>query len=108
MNTTDIIHIIGTAAFAVSGYLVGVRKRLDLLGVLIVALLTAIGGGMMRDVLVGRVPLVFTQHSAIITIALTLVAAWLFKLQNQRFFFAGRFARAGGFHHHRRASGADV
>ena len=84
MNTTDIIHIIGTAAFAVSGYLVGVRKRLDLLGVLIVALLTAIGGGMMRDVLVGRVPLVFTQHSAIITIALTLVAAWLFKLQNQR------------------------
>ena len=84
MNATDIIHIIGTAAFAVSGYLVGVRKRLDLLGVLIVALLTAIGGGMMRDVLVGRVPLVFTQHSAIITIALTLVAAWLFKLQNQR------------------------
>lgn len=83
-HATEIIHIIGTAAFAVSGYLVGVRKRLDVLGVLIVALLTAIGGGMMRDVLVGRVPAVFTQNSAIITIGVTLVLAWLFKLQNSK------------------------
>ena len=84
MTTTDIIHIIGTIAFAISGYLVGARKRLDLLGVLIVTLLTAIGGGMMRDVLVSRIPAVFTQHSALITITLTLALAWLFKLQNRQ------------------------
>ena len=84
MNATDVIHIIGTAAFAVSGYLVGVRKRLDALGVLIAALLTAIGGGLMRDVMVGRIPLVFTQNSALITICITLVLAWLLKLQHQQ------------------------
>lgn len=83
-HTTEIIHIIGTAAFAISGYLVGVRKRLDILGVVIVALLTAIGGGMMRDVLVNRTPAVFTQNTALIVISITLLLAWLFKLQNNR------------------------
>lgn len=84
MNTTELIHIIGTAAFAISGYLVGVRKRLDLLGVLIVTLLTAIGGGMLRDVLIGRIPAVFTQHTALITISITLIFAWLLKLQQRQ------------------------
>ena len=49
MNTTDFIQIIGTAAFAISGYLVGYNKRLDVLGVVITALLTAVGGGMIRE-----------------------------------------------------------
>lgn len=84
MTTTDIIHIIGTIAFAISGYLVGVRKRLDLLGVLIVTLLTAIGGGMLRDVLIGRIPAVFVQHTALITLSVTLAFAWLLKLQNRQ------------------------
>ncbi len=84
MNATDLIHIIGTAAFAISGYLVGVRKRLDMLGVLIVSLLTAIGGGMMRDVMVGRIPAVFTQYTALIVIAVTLMLAWLFALQKRK------------------------
>ncbi|MDU5726520.1 MAG: TRIC cation channel family protein, partial [Neisseria sp.] len=46
MTATDFIQIIGTAAFAISGYLVGYNKRLDVLGVVITALLTAVGGGM--------------------------------------------------------------
>lgn len=84
MDTTDLIHITGTAAFAVSGYLVGVRKRLDILGVLIATLLTAIGGGMLRDVLIGHIPAVFTQHTALITITATLILAWLCKLQTRQ------------------------
>ena len=52
MTATDFIQIIGTAAFAISGYLVGYNKRLDVLGVVITALLTAVGGGMIRDGLV--------------------------------------------------------
>ncbi|MDO4777285.1 MAG: trimeric intracellular cation channel family protein [Cardiobacteriaceae bacterium] len=84
MTTTDLIHIIGTAAFAISGYLVGVRKRLDMLGVIIVTLLTAIGGGMLRDVLIGRIPAVFTQHTALIVISVTLAIAWLAKLQQRQ------------------------
>lgn len=84
MNTTEVIHIIGTAAFALSGYLVGVRKRLDMLGVLIAAMLTAVGGGLIRDALVGRIPPVFTQNTAWAVIGITLLLAWLFKLQNSR------------------------
>ena len=84
MTANDLIHIIGTAAFAISGYLVGVRKRLDMLGVLIVTLLTAIGGGMLRDVILGRVPLVFIQHTALIVITITLILAYVLKLQKRQ------------------------
>lgn len=84
MTSTDFIHIIGTAAFAVSGYLVGYGKRLDVLGVVITALLTAVGGGMMRDALVGRIPQVFLQTDALIVVFITLLAAWLLRLQQYR------------------------
>ena len=75
MTTTDFIQIIGTAAFAVSGYLVGYSKRLDVLGVVITALLTAVGGGMMRDALVGRIPQVFLRTDAIGLAAFSITGA---------------------------------
>ncbi|STZ77026.1 trimeric intracellular cation channel family protein [Bergeriella denitrificans] len=82
MTSFDFINIIGTAAFTLAGYLVGVRKRLDMLGVLICALLTATGGGMVRDVLVGRTPMIFVEYAPLAVIAVTLAAAYLFKLQH--------------------------
>ena len=84
MNTTDFIQIIGTAAFAISGYLVGYNKRLDVLGVVITALLTAVGGGMIRDGLVGRIPQVFLQTDALIVVFATLAIAWLVRVQRYR------------------------
>ena len=81
MTTTDFIQIIGTAAFAISGYLVGYNKRLDVLGVVITALLTAVGGGMIRDGLVGRIPQVFLQTDALIVVFATLAIAWLVRVQ---------------------------
>lgn len=84
MSSTEIIGIVGTAAFTVSGYLVGFRKRLDILGVVIVALLTAIGGGMIRDVLVGRIPQVFTHNTALAVIFITLFISWLLRLQHRQ------------------------
>ena len=84
MTTTDFIQIIGTAAFAVSGYLVGYSKRLDVLGVVITALLTAVGGGMMRDALVGHVPQVFRHTDALIVVFATLAIAWLLRVQRYR------------------------
>ena len=77
----QIINIIGTAAFAVSGYLVGYRKRLDILGVIIVALLTAVGGGMMRDALIGHIPVIFKTNSALWTIFITLLISWICHMQ---------------------------
>ncbi|MBV8659013.1 MAG: trimeric intracellular cation channel family protein [Burkholderiales bacterium] len=76
----DWLFLIGTAAFSVSGYLVGVKKRFDLLGVLIVAILTAIGGGAIRDVLLNRTPVVFRDASPVFVIVTTLALAWLFSL----------------------------
>jgi len=51
-----IFDAIGTIAFAIAGALVGVQKRLDIFGVVILALTTALGGGMVRDVIIGNIP----------------------------------------------------
>lgn len=50
------MEIIGTIAFAVSGALIAVRCGLDLFGVLLVGCITAVGGGIMRDVFLGKTP----------------------------------------------------
>ena len=52
----QIIDILGTIAFAISGVLVALNKRMDPFGVLIIAFVTAVGGGSLRDVLIGIQP----------------------------------------------------
>ena len=51
------LDLLGVAVFAVSGVLAAGRKGLDLLGVLVIATLTAIGGGTIRDLLLDRHPI---------------------------------------------------
>ena len=51
-----IIDILGTIAFAISGVLIAIEKRMDLFGILIIAFVTAIGGGTLRDILIGQTP----------------------------------------------------
>ena len=48
--------LIGTIAFAISGALIGISKKMDLFGTLVLAITTACGGGCLRDVIVGSVP----------------------------------------------------
>jgi uncharacterized membrane protein YeiH len=50
------LDVIGIFAFAISGGLVGVRARLDLFGIAVLAWITGLGGGIIRDVLLGDVP----------------------------------------------------
>ncbi|NBL65337.1 trimeric intracellular cation channel family protein [Flavobacterium sp. NST-5] len=50
------LDIIGTMAFALSGALTAMNKRLDPFGVFIIAFVTAVGGGTLRDILIGRTP----------------------------------------------------
>jgi uncharacterized membrane protein YeiH len=52
----SLLDIIGTMAFAMSGALTAMNKRLDPFGVFIIAFVTAVGGGTVRDVLIGRTP----------------------------------------------------
>ena len=49
-------ELIGTMAFALSGALLAIQKKLDLFGILFLAVVTALGGGTIRDVLLGRTP----------------------------------------------------
>lgn len=51
-----IIEVIGTIAFASSGAMVAVRKRLDLFGIIVLGVITAVGGGMLRDLMIGNIP----------------------------------------------------
>jgi uncharacterized membrane protein YeiH len=55
------LDVIGTMAFAISGVLTGLSKRLDPFGVFIIAFVTAVGGGTLRDVLIGRTPVMWMQ-----------------------------------------------
>ncbi|WP_396184480.1 trimeric intracellular cation channel family protein, partial [Flavobacterium sp.] len=56
-----LLDIIGTIAFAISGVLTAFNKKLDPFGVYIIAFVTAVGGGTLRDVLIGRTPVVWMQ-----------------------------------------------
>lgn len=52
----SILEIIGTIAFSVSGAVVGIRKKMDILGVVTLGIITAVGGGILRDIIIGVVP----------------------------------------------------
>lgn len=56
MIIMNIIEICGTIAFAISGALVAMKKDMDFFGVMILSGVTAIGGGILRDLLVGNIP----------------------------------------------------
>ncbi len=51
-----ILELIGTVAFAISGAMTAIRRRLDLFGVLFLGVVTAVGGGVLRDVMIGYTP----------------------------------------------------
>jgi uncharacterized membrane protein YeiH len=57
MNIIYALDILGTFAFAISGALVAADKKFDLFGVVIIAFVTAVGGGMLRDVLIDAYPI---------------------------------------------------
>ena len=57
-----ILDVVGVTVFAVSGALAAGRQHLDLLGVLVIAMVTALGGGTLRDVLLDRSPVFWIQQ----------------------------------------------
>lgn len=76
------IDILGTVAFAISGVLVAMEKRLDLFGVLIIAFVTSIGGGTLRDLLIGNTPVAWMRDlTYVTTIFITVVFAIIFVNQ---------------------------
>lgn len=79
-NFLNIIDILGTFAFAVSGVFSAMEKKLDVFGILIISFVTAIGGGTIRDVLVGNFPVNWLQNDlAILVIFVSAIATMLFS-----------------------------
>ncbi len=64
-----ILEIVGTVAFAVSGALVAIKARFDIFGVLVVGCITAVGGGITRDLIVGQTPPLIFSNLYILGIA---------------------------------------
>lgn len=63
-----VFDVLGTIAFAISGVLVAVSRRMDLFGIFVLSAATAVGGGILRDVLVGKIPPTAFQNDIYISI----------------------------------------
>ena len=88
-----ILDIIGTMAFAMSGALTAMSKKLDPFGVFIIAFVTAVGGGTLRDILIGRTPVGWMLDvNYVYVIVIGFILAIIFrkkfdKLRTSLFFF---------------------
>ena len=82
-----IMEWIGTISFAVSGSLVAIRHSLDLFGVVTVGAITAVGGGIMRDAMIGNVPPKIFSNSIILIVAVvTSIIVFLVAFFNRKKF----------------------
>jgi len=88
----EIAEYIGIVAFAMSGFFVAVRTKLDFLGVLISVFLTAFGGGILRDIIVDKTPYTFTHNTPGIMVFTIMILLILFRfhkkesIENRPFF----------------------
>ena len=93
LNFTTITEVLGTFSFAAAGAFAAMDKKLDPFGVVIISFATAIGGGTIRDVLLGRFPVGWlTDATAIWVIIIGATVAMFFsgplkKLQPMLFYF---------------------
>ena len=75
-----LLDIIGTMAFAMSGALTAMHKKLDPFGVFIIAFVTSVGGGTLRDVMIGRTPVGWMRDlNYVYVIVIGFVLAILFR-----------------------------
>lgn len=80
MSTLQLADYIGIISFALSGFLIAVHYKLDILGVFISSFLTALGGGMIRDVASNNIPYIFIDTTPIILVIGTVFFSFVFKL----------------------------
>lgn len=86
MSTALILQaadFIGVVSFALSGFLTGFRHRLDIFGITLLAFLTALGGGIARDVIVGRIPVSMRDLSLCLIVLATLALSIALKLHKK-------------------------
>jgi uncharacterized membrane protein YeiH len=74
-----IFDLFGTLAFAISGALMGVKKRMDIYGCFMLALVTGVGGGTVRDMLLSNTPFILRDASYLFVVLIALLVVLLFK-----------------------------
>lgn len=79
-----VLELIGTCAFAISGAVLGITKRFDIFGVIFSGIITALGGGTIRDILLGNLPPAMFRNYiylifAVATCLLTFIVASILK-----------------------------
>ena len=80
------VEAVGTIAFASSGAMVAVKKQLDLLGIIVLGVTTAVGGGMLRDMIIGNVPPnLFKDPTYVLLAFITVMILFAVIRLNQRF-----------------------
>jgi uncharacterized membrane protein YeiH len=70
MSFVYTLEMLGTAAFAVSGALAASRKRMDIFGFCVLALIPAVGGGTIRDIIIDRVPVFWVSDNRYVAVAI--------------------------------------
>ena len=70
MDFVYALEMLGTAAFAVSGALAASRQRMDIFGFCVLALMPAVGGGTIRDIIIDRVPVFWVSDNRYVAIAI--------------------------------------
>ena len=80
LDLWNLFEIAGTVSFAVSGAIVGMVKNMDVFGITVLAVLTAVGGGMIRDVLAGYTPPMALENpgNLLLAVLTALSISWLF------------------------------
>jgi uncharacterized membrane protein YeiH len=87
MNSLVIVDLVGTFVFAISGALAAANKRFDFMGVCIIAFVTALGGGTLRDLLIGAKPVGWMENKwYLLTVLLGVLITFLLykRLQHLR------------------------
>jgi len=79
----ELTEYIGIIAFSMSGFFVAARNNLDLLGVLVATFLTALGGGILRDIALDKVPFTFSHNYPAIVVLSVLILLILFKFHHR-------------------------
>lgn len=79
-----VFEMVGTVAFAISGAMIAIKKRVDIFGVIVLSSMTALGGGIVRDILIGHLPpTMFSDYryvlAAVVTSVVVFIVAYIFR-----------------------------